>query len=318
MRRVAALAAGVLVLAGCGAVTRPAAAPIVPDRPAPPIAAVDEAAPEDVLWFLRLDFGQEPSSDSGTDVVSVSDSEYCFSTSGDTTCPQPTAEQLAEAKAEEQQYVAAITPPPGEEPRVVAKLPLRDGGDELFTVWRNGSGKLCWQTDAVGGDGGGGGGPNGPCLQDARPLAAAPGIEPSCDEQLCLASDGGSTGDGPTQYVLTGTVADDADALRITTADRAVATYPVAGPRIPGTRERVFMLDLGRSDWRTLELVRGGAVTSTAQLPALAAAYEDCDQTIGRPPLGGDQGPDEAALRAYSLRLDTCLRASGALPPGGP
>ena len=47
--------AAVLLLAACGAATpEQAGAPVVPDTPAPPITAVNEAPPEDVAWFRTL------------------------------------------------------------------------------------------------------------------------------------------------------------------------------------------------------------------------------------------------------------------------
>src|SRR2546430_17230851 len=65
MRWLLAFAAA-LLLAGCGAATpERAGAPVVPDMPAPAVLAVDEAPPDDVLWFLQEEIGQNvPSVDS--------------------------------------------------------------------------------------------------------------------------------------------------------------------------------------------------------------------------------------------------------------
>src|SRR5438128_2752916 len=204
MRWLLAFAAA-LLLAGCGAATlERAGAPVVPDMPAPAVLAVDEAPPDDVLWFLQEEFGQNvPSVDSSesNSGFSISICEMT-STSGSeppppdgNSCPQPSAEEQARFRAEEERYQQAIRPAPGSEPRVVARLRLGGGSELLFTAWTTNSGALCWQVDERGPEGGGGGGPAGPCAQEAQTeaypeLGVGAGIGivlPPCDV-ICLAS----------------------------------------------------------------------------------------------------------------------------------
>jgi hypothetical protein len=328
--------AAVLLLAGCGAaMSEQAGVPVVPDAPSPAIVAVNEAPPDDVLWFLRAEFGQElASADSSSSNLggSISICEVT-DTSGvgppptldGNSCPQPTAEEQARFDAQEQRYEQAIRPAPGSEPRVVARLPLGAGSDLLFTAWKSNSGALCWQTDETGADGGGGGGPSGPCAQQAQSeaypeLAAGlgPGL-PSCGV-ICLASEGGSGDGGADTYLLSGTVPLDAEAIRVTVAGGMTATYALVGPRVLDSDRRVFLLELGAYDWRKLELIRRGAVAATAQMPAFTAAYEDCTDTIGPPPQPPATADPQAmldAMRPYDTTLMACVRASGALPALG-
>ncbi len=330
--------AAVLLLAACGAATpEQAGAPVVPDAPAPPITAVNEAPPEDVAWFLQAEFGQDSSpDDSGSSSFGVSVCEVevrdisglglpATQDAAGSSCPQPTAEEQARWRAEEQRYEEAIRPAAGSEPRVVAKLRLGAGGDLLFTAWKSSSGALCWETDESGPDGGGGGGPSGPCAQqaasDAYPefsLSLQTGVPP-CDV-ICLDSDGGESGDGADTYLLSGTVPRDAEAIRVTEAGGTTATYPLLGPRVLDTERSVFMLDLGAHDWRKLELIRGGAIVATAEMPTLMAAYEDCAAKIDPPPNPPASADEQAildAMQPYEAALTACLRASGALPSLG-
>jgi len=308
VRRLCALAA-VFVLAGCGTASQRAGsgAPVVPDAPAPPIEAADEAPPEDATFFLEMDSGQADSS-SGDSATAVGINEYCAviwsdAAGGDRQdCGPPTPEQEAQARAEERQYEQAIRPAPDSPPRVVARL-----ATTVFIAWRNLAGALCWETYA---DDGGAVGPGGPC----RP---SPG-EADC-AAICLQPDDEGTGDGSVHaYVLGGTVAAGAEALRVTQAGGATATYPLVGPTVRGSDARVFMLELGAHDWRKLELVRGGAVAATQTMPSFEAASEDCGDKIGPMPVPADGADEQAgmdALRAYSDELSACVRASGATFP---
>jgi len=326
--------AAVLLLAGCGAATaEQVGAPVVPDAPAPAIVAVNETPPDDVLWYLQFEFGQNlPAADpSGSDIGgSVSICEMT-NTSGlepspqppdGQSCREPTAEEQAQSRAEEEHYQQAIRPAAGSEPRVVARLGLGGGDALLFSAWKTGSGALCWQSDESGPEGGGGGGPSGPCEQQAD-SDASPGFTitlgsllPPC-EAICLTSQGSSSDGAAERYLLSGTVADDAEAIRVTVAGGATATYPLIGPTLLDSDRRVFLLELGLRDWRTLELIRGGAVVATAQMPAFMAAYEDCADRIGppaQPPASADSQAMLDAMRAYDTKLMACLPSSGALP----
>lgn len=318
MRSLLALAA-VVVLAGCGSATvEHAGGSIVPDRPSPPIRAVDEAPPDDVLWFLKQDFqlpAQASATPTGVDTAGNTVAEICFDSSTDpsvgttTTCPPPTPEQLAKAQQEQERFLHAIKPAPDAQPRVVAKLALAGGGDELFTAWHNADGELCWETDDETPKGGGGGGPTGPCIP--RTNAS---YSPRCDA-FCLQSDGGSADGAQTSYELSGTVPAEAAAIRVTTADGQVSTYELDGPVVDGDR-RIFMLELGPSDWRTLELVRHGAVYDTETIPKTTVAIEECDAEVGPLPVPSPNSDDrQATLSAYSRKVDACLKTKPGWPP---
>jgi len=121
-------------------------------------------------------------------------------------------------------------------------------------------------------------------------------------------------------YVLSGTVSRDAEAIRVTVAGGMTATYPLVGPTVLDSDRRVFLLELGVNDWRRLELIRGGAVAATAQMPEFTVAYEDCIDTIGpptQPPASADAQAMFDAMKPYENALMACLRASGAVPALG-
>ena len=133
---------------------------------------------------------------------------------------------------------------------------------------------------------------------------------------VCLASSGTGS-DAAQRWVLSGTVAADADALDVTTADGATTEYPLTGPVLDGDR-RVFLLDLGAHDWRKLGLVRGGRVVDETTMPAGAAAAEDCIHKTGpmpMPPTISATGPpveESGAMKAWNAAFQACLAASGA------
>ena len=311
MRSLLALAA-VVVLAGCGSATvEHAGSAIVPDRPSPPITAVDEAPPDDVLWFLKQDFQVPAQSSSATSVDTAGKSldEICFVSSTDpsagstTSCPPPTPEQRAKAEQEQERFLHSIRPASDSQPRVIAKLALAGGGDELFTAWHNAEGKLCWETDDETPRGGGGSGPSGPCV--VKPEDSSDGVR--CDT-LCLQSDGGSSDGAHITYELSGTVPTTAAAIRVTAADGQVSTYELDGPVVDGDR-RVLMLQLGPSDWRTVELVRHGAVFDTDTMPKATVAIEECNAQVGSMPQpSGNSMPSQTELEAYSRKVDACLK----------
>src|SRR5690349_18495561 len=101
--------AAAIVLAGCGSGTNaPGAAPIVANAAAPPIAAVDEAPPDDIAWFLKDEFGQAPpgpaTTTTGTDQV-----QLCASSQG-ATCPPPSPEEQAKLAAGFQRFEELVRP----------------------------------------------------------------------------------------------------------------------------------------------------------------------------------------------------------------
>ena len=209
-------------------------------------------------------------------------------------------------------FLDGVRPASGSEPRVVATLPLAEGGTASFIAWLGGSGQPCWAMEVQVGQGGGGGGPDGPCTR--RNTDAGVG-RPPCDA-LCLDSSAGG-GAGPATHVLAGTVPASAEALRVTLSGGARATYPLAGPVFPGSADRrIFLLDLGAADWRTLELVDGGAVVRTVRMPAEEVAFEVCSEKVGPmqpvPGNGFDPQAQQQAMQPHADAMNACLH--GELP----
>jgi hypothetical protein len=284
------------VLAGCGTVgTRDAArAPLAELEPAPPIVAVDEAAPDGVLWFLRT----LPSTSDGEGGIHA----YCgadgVEESGDAeeSCPL-TPEQQAEAEEQERAWLAAVRPAPGSEPRTIAKLSLSDGGTVRFIVWHNAAGELCTDIEEDSPDGsGGGGGPGGPCIP----------AHPNCGE-VCVESTGEGNLDD-LRYVLTGFVPSEADNVRITLKGGEVKLYPLNGPVVDGTNRRILMLELGKRDWRRVEALRGDRLVAAGDLPRELVAYDDCEDKAG--PMPTPESEDDPALEAFDQTLEACLDAA--------
>ncbi len=325
-----------LLLAGCGGVRERSGAggAVVPDSPAPAIAAVDRPPGADELDSLRFEwtpFDAGPTGYGSANATGVSSQvELCFrqSDTADETCPPPSAAELAKFAAEERTYDEAIRPADEGDVRVVASLALAEGGHEVLLAWHNRSGQVCWQADELDANGSSGGsGPNGPCARAAQ-LAAYPetakdvSLEEACDS-ICLTSDEAGSDPKATSFVLVGTVGAAADALRVTLAGGSTATYPLVGPTIPGTDTRVFMAELGANDWRKLELARGGRIVRTVEMPALMAADEDCMAKVGPMPMPDvadvtDTQSLRAAMKPYDDALQACLKASGALRPSSP
>jgi hypothetical protein len=318
------LGAAALLLAGCGggvSAQGPGSdgSPVLPDAPAPPIAAADGPAPD---WLARL---LHPQAESAAGVDSQGTFQFCFGvdaadsnghTSSTSDCSgKPTAEQLGQLEAQRKAWLEAVAPEAGAPPRVVATLPLAGGGTASFAAWTAVGGDPCWTTEIEVGGGGGGGGPDGPCAHAASPDSRL--ALPPCDA-LCLSSSGGGSSEENEVYVLAGTVPADADALRVMLAGGAVTTYPLSGPLFPGfPQRRIFLLELGDRDWRTLELVRDGAVVRSVEMPKFQAASEDCRAQLGPPPKPVDMPAGQADLQKlfgpYEATMNACLRAAGAL-----
>jgi hypothetical protein len=323
--------AGVFVLAGCGSGVpgRAGGGPITPDRPAPPIIATNESPPDDIAWFLKLNFGEDQATPSvtGHDFICEQSTAGGVGSLPSSSCPQPGAEQIAQMEAEAEEYAQAIRPASGTDPQVVAKLELGNDQELLFTRWRTSAGAPCWEVDQEGPDGsGGGGGPSGPCVGEAQAIAYPSSslfltqndVTPCT--ALCLDSVSVERDDQQaTDFALQGTVPADAQALRITLADGATATYPLVGPRFPDASLRIFMVDLGAHDWRKVELIRNASVSSTATMPATQAAYEDCAEQVGPPPTptlpattDDDTQAMLAAMKPYDDALNSCIASKTA------
>jgi hypothetical protein len=236
--------------------------------------------------------------------------------------PYPTPAQLAQLQQDEQAAFDIVTPVAP--PRVIAKLDLGDGSQELFAAWHNSTGQVCVdteETDSYGGQGSDGA--TGPCQLAAIGIFAAQctsfcaQLLPPCSAALCLSSSDESSDNAP-RYVLTGTVDAHADELDITDAAGTTRAYPLTGPLIAGSPLRVFMLDLGANDWRRLDLLAHGRIVESQQMPLLQARSEECDVQVAPPDLTGWNGsdpPDAAKLEAASLAwiqtYNACLAAGG-------
>lgn len=294
MRLLLGLAA-VFVLAGCGAATngsgKPAASS-VPGAPAPPIVPLDEAPPAEV--GRMIDALTTPlrsgGPNSGVDSVTFTFTWGPDGTSTTESSPEQTAQALARIDARR----GATAPAPGSPPRAVARLPLADGGDALFVTWHNRAGALC-STTWISHENGGGGGSG---CDDAS--------LPSCTA-ICLESSGGGPDGSEMVRLLTGTVAADADTIDVTTADGTTTAYPLTGPLVDGDR-RVFMLELGSQDWRTLVLLRAGDAVDRTAMPKGEVAVDECDASVPPPPAA------TPGSTAYTEAMNACLAEHGAGP----
>lgn len=207
-----------------------------------------------------------------------------------------------------------MRPAAGSPPRVVARLPLADGGDAVLVAWLNNDGVVCTDTEVQVRQGSGGGGPGSSCVP--AELGASPLVHCA---QICLTANGSGSDLAHERWVLTGTVAADTDALDVTTADGTTAEYPLTGPVVDGGDRRVFMLELGKTDWRKLMLLRAGEIVDQTALPAFAVANEECMAKIGpmpAPPPPQAPGPiaSTPAMDAWNASLQACMTARGALP----
>jgi hypothetical protein len=215
----------------------------------PPLRAVDEAPPRTLRIQLALELG-----------LPVPGHTFAWGTDVFCTRSPCTSAAIAKVKAELEARQDAIRPAPGSPPRIVAEL----RGRALLLAWRDRANLLCLRATRLPQ---GGGSIFGPCVQSDVPCA-----------DICLRSDGEGVSRASIEYLLAGTVRRDATALRITRSREAATQYPLRGPIVRGTDRRVFMLDLGRHDWRRLELFRGDAVVAVQAMPEWQAAAEDCQE----------------------------------------
>lgn len=281
MRRVAAGAAGVLLLAGCGGAAHRTAAP-------PPVRAVDEALPQNLQGQLdgMLGLPQPKGSD-------VSVSEMCVVKLTAKMKPRPcTPAEIAAGRVKARRFEQAIVPAQAEAPRVVAALRLPYGFRELLIAWWTRSGRLCMSTAGV--SAGNMDEPFGPCVAAADRAAGYPADprNPPCGA-VCL-SVGNENVAGTNGYYLAGTVPPGATALRVTVGGGSVTTYPLRGPLIPGTHRRVFMAETGAHAWRRLEILSGKTVVATQEMPPREAAFQDCEERYA--------ASDFSKLRACSAK----------------
>jgi hypothetical protein len=264
MSRVAAGAAGVLLLAGCGGAAHRTAAP-------PPVKAVREALRDYVRTQLDGMIGLGVSKG-----ANLAGSFMCVVNVTSTKVRRCTAAELATGRASQLRYQRAMAPAPGEEPRAVAALQLPYGFRELLIAWRSKSGLLCMSAARV--SVGSVDAPFGPCVVAGERAADYPAnpLSPRCGA-VCLSA-GIDDVAGPGMYYLAGTVPRSATALRVTVGGGDVITYPLHGPLLPGTGSRVFMAKLGARSWRRVELLRDKTVVATETMSPKMAAFSDCQE----------------------------------------
>jgi hypothetical protein len=257
-----------LVAAVCGGAPHRTAAP-------PPIRAADAAPPPLVLQDLRqnLDLAS-----TGAATTSMHTTFSCDAGGGKT---RPcTKAEIARIGAVTRLYDRATTPTRMSAVRVVAVLRLPYGYRELLLAWPTRSGRQCLSVAQD--PGGGASSPFGPCLRvlpgaNLGSFGLGDALEP-CGA-ICLSSWTVEVG-LPSKYVLAGTVAPRATALRVTVGGGAVTTYPLRGPLLHGAHERIFMAVVGLRSWRRLELLRGTSVVATQVMSAREAAFQDCTELL--------------------------------------
>jgi hypothetical protein len=205
-------------------------------------------------------------------------------------CPdRPTRQQCQPTPNEAEKLQRALTPAQGATPRAIAELRLPARGRNArarLIAWRNRSGRLCVESQVEDVNGA----PFGPCV---------PG--PRC-RKICLLVQQTRTGD-EALYLLGGVVASGNDRLQVTTEDGRVATYGLTGPVVPGfPGYRVFMLDLGRSLYRRLELLAHDKVVAEETLSPAEIRSVRCNEN---PPVLPSQ--DSQGRRS----LHKCLQRAG-------
>ena len=278
MRRVAAGAAVVLFLAGCGGAAHRTAAP-------PPVKAVHEALPDYVRTQLDSMLGLDV-----TKGADLSGSFMCVVSVTSTKVGKCSAAELAAGRATQLRYQAALAPAPGREPRAVAALRLPYGFRELLIAWRSKAGLLCMSAARV--SVGTVDAPFGPCVVAGERAAGypenplSPGVAPSVsprDRQRRR-----------TQRLLPGghrAAGRDGAARDGRRRRRDHVSAARAAP--PGTGSRVFMTKLGARGWRRVELVRGKTVVATEAMVPKMAAFADCEDKYA-----GDRAKRQCLLRA--------------------
>jgi hypothetical protein len=192
-------------------------------------------------------------------------------------CPDVPGGTCQPTPNEAEKLQRALTPEHGSEPRAIAELKLPARGPNArarLIAWRNRSGRLCLETQVEDVDGG----PFGPCI---------PG---SPCRKICVQLEQTKTG-SEALYLLGGAVASSNDRLQVTTDDGRVATYGLTGPVVPEfPGYRVFMLDLGRSLYRRLELLAHDQVVAEESLSPTEIRSLRCNEGPPVLPSQGSQG----------------------------
>lgn len=204
---------------------------------------------------------------------------------------RPTPEQAEQLRQDLQVLIRAYRPAKGAEPRAIARLPLSAPGSKSYArlvAWRNGSGRLCVQTELEEEASS----PDGPCIP-GNPCG-----------KLCVELSQSGEGN-ETVYVSSGVVSSEADTLRITLDDGRVIDYRLTGPKVPGFDEyRIFMLELGRALDQRLELLRDGKTIAEEKRSPAEIMGMRCEEDFP-PALPTQESQGRGSQR------DDCLKRAG-------
>jgi hypothetical protein len=150
---------------------------------------------------------------------------------------------------------------PSTRPMLLARLPLRGGGVLLYGRFRTRAGGECgFQYGPTGYRG----------QRISQPADCFSG--PDACAGVCLDLGGRTQRDGTIDYWTVGLLPAEADALRLTFADRSVRTIPATGPVLsdpPG--RRVFLAEIGPHPPTLEEALRGGRVLASLRLRSPSA-----------------------------------------------
>lgn len=236
-----------ILVAGCGSAREPAApaAEGPPDvlQAAPPIVAVDE--PVAAVELPR-----------GGSRKSV---EVCWDKTGPLDCatlPEADRQRREEVRQRGKDGLPAAEP----DARIVALLRRAGAADVAFVVYRSAGRGLCWNVVSHTGQ--------DPAVVFCEGDAGSAALS-------IRASSGWSEGEpSPAPVVVSGTVAADADSLRLRFGSGPAFIYPLAGPLVPGLpKQRVVIVANADGRWPAgADLLRGGDVIASESYPGAGLA----------------------------------------------
>jgi hypothetical protein len=254
-----------ITLTGCGAIADNAAERRSELAPAPDIRAVDRPIPDALagwefddpdIWGVACAEGYIV--DGGGNRVSEDDE---LDRLDEDECAEINAD-YTEIREEQRRLADALRPAPGSDPRAIAELAISGNATAELIVWRNAAGELCAIT-----------GISWPKSPPGRFLPAGECYPIGHCAQICLST-------AARRDLLSGTVAASGDVLRIPKLDGTVLAYPLTGPLVPGSDRRVFMVELGRTYWQRLELLRSDDVVEAIELPPETREFERCTDAV--------------------------------------
>ncbi len=289
---------------GCGGVvgesgTTRSATPAADELlPAPAVEPVDRPAEPGAL-MTHEDLARDSSTYSVCQVqIATGSSGTAAAEQSGGDCKVTDAER-AEMRAEERAYRESIAPAEGTKPRTVAELKLGDDRRIELAAWRTASDRLCMEAATWNGRAGGRAGPFGECVPAS-----------DCTTSLCAEELPRGTGGGA---ALVAVVASDADRIEITTEDGERRAYRLSGPLVPGSPERVFMVDLGDGTQRAIDVYRGDERIGHSEKSASVLAFEACARNVASPPM--TVRPAAGEMREWDRRLQDCMREHGGGAP---